>query len=129
MLCYNRMTKAFVGYMGTHNNYVILVENENDAANVKWESDGDKNQYLAKETSPNKRYLAVSNSDYAGWDLWANENLKPVRLNADGTISLKEDNDIKLYGPCSSLGTDYICWTEKDDKDNSNILVFKPQYV
>jgi hypothetical protein len=126
MLCFNRMTREKVGYMGTHDNYVSLVEDESDAVDVKWESDGDKGQYLAKATSPNNRYLAVSNRDYAGWDLWANENLKPVRLNEDGTISLKEDKDIKLYGPCSSLGTNYICWTKPGDNDNSNVLVFKP---
>ena len=125
MHCYNRMTGKSVGYMGaTWDNYVSLVANEAEAAKVQWETHrGDV--YLGKGTNPDDRYLAVSVREYAGWDLWANVNLKPVVLNGDGTVSLKEDPTRKLYGPYRSMGVDYVCWTESHDSNNSNILVCK----
>jgi hypothetical protein len=110
--------------MGTHDNYVSLVTDAAEAAPVKWEPHGN-DEYLAKGTTPNDRYLAVSTRDYAGWDLWANIHLKAVVLNEDGTISIKGEPNRKLYGPYRSMGVDYACWTTEEDKDNSNILVCK----
>ena len=120
MKCYNKMTKQFVGFIGTHGNSVSLVTDVADAADVKWEPH-DNDLYLAKETTPNDRYLAVGERDYAAWDLWTNLHLEPVVLNSDGTISLKNKPNIKLYGPTRSLGVDYASWT--DQPDNSNVLV------
>lgn len=123
MMCYNKMTKQFVGYMGTYGNDVSLVADEAEAVDVKWEP-VDSDTYLAKETSPNDRYLGLAANDYAAWDLWGNKSSRqPVVLNADGTISLKNKPNIKLYGPYRYNGVDYACWT--DQADNSNILVCK----
>ena len=119
MRCTNKMTGEFIGYLGTHNNAVAIGPKLDDASDIKWEPNGN-DEYLAKETTPNDRYLGGSSGDYAGWGLWIGESA-PVVRNSDGTISLKTKTSAKLFGPVRYLGVDYVKWSDTDD--NQNILV------
>ena len=119
MSCKNRMTGDFVGYLGTHNNSVAIGPKTEDASLIKWVPDDD-DQYLAKQTTPNDRYLGGASDGYAGWGLWIGD-CAPVVRNSDGTISLKSNLSSKLYGPIRVMGIDYVKWSK--DEDNQNILV------
>ncbi|MDC0667925.1 hypothetical protein [Nannocystis radixulma] len=121
MKCFNLMTGEFVGYLGTHDNYVTVTD-ANGAANLVWASSG-ADLYLEKDTTPNDRYLGLADQDYAGWGLkggWRN----PVLFNSDGSISLKDDPRRKLYGPVSKITANYVAFTEAGD-NNQNILRFE----
>jgi hypothetical protein len=117
MACYNLVTGDFVGYLGTYNNNLDLLQDADDAANLVWYSSG-SDLYLRKATTPNDRYLGLGWNGYACWGLWTPTGwVNPVVYNSDHTISLKEDPKRKLYGP---YGNDWVCWT--GGEDNQNIL-------
>lgn len=122
MKCFNLMTGDFKGYLGTHDNY-LTVTNAEGAAPLVWASEGE-DLYLEKETTPDDRYLGLGDNSYANWGLkggWRN----PVKLNPDGTISLKDKPGRKLYGPYAKITADYVVWTEDGDENNQNILRFE----
>jgi hypothetical protein len=105
MKCFNLMTGDFKGYLGTHDNY-LTVTDAAGAALLVWASEGE-DLYLEKETTPDDRYLGLSERDYAGWGLkggWRN----PVLRNSDGSISLKENPGRKLFGPVSGISANYV---------------------
>lgn len=121
MKCTNLMTGEFVGYLGTHDNYLTVTDRAG-AVDVVWASE-DSDLYLEKETTPDDRYLGLADQGYAGWGLkggWRNS----VLFNSDGSISLKEDTRRKLYGPIAKLTSNYVAFTEAGES-NQNILKFE----
>ncbi len=121
MKCFNLMTGEFKGYLSTLRNYVTLVPDKEHGAWLQWkEEDGD--MYLAKDTTPNDRFLGEAERRYASWGLKGGWR-EPIVYNADGTISLKSNTKVKLYGPYETLGNDYVCWTEPEG-NNQAILRF-----
>lgn len=120
MKCYNLMTKEFNGWLGVGNNqYVDLVHDAKDAANLAWYSHN-SDSYLKKDTTPSDRYLGVGANDYACYGLWIPTGwVNAVIYNGDHTISLKEDPKRKLY----KYGNDWVCWSKGED--NQNILRFE----
>lgn len=114
--CYNRKTNKFVGYLGTNSADLSLVQNTGDTSTAwcKWVYQ-DGNLYLAKETTPQDRWLGLGSNSYAGWGLtWYD----PIVVNADKTISLKSAPERRLYGPFNKGGVDYLRWSEDDTNDD-----------
>lgn len=121
MKAYDLATGQFVGWLGTHDNSVSLVDSVDEAAYLHWEPSG-SDKFLGKETTPNDRYLGLGSSGWACWGLsggWVDA----VVYGADKTIALKSAPERKLYGPNRYLGRDYLKWS--DGEDNQNILRFE----
>ena len=120
---FDRQTGEFKGWLGTADNDACLVADVKDAIGVQWVN-SDTLKYLAKESSP-ARYLGLDTNSYVSWGLWTGDYKCAVQLQADGTISMKEDSKRRLYGPYRKpLGsTDWLCWS--DNNDNDNILRFE----
>ncbi|MBU2359324.1 MAG: hypothetical protein KKB02_10395 [Alphaproteobacteria bacterium] len=129
---YDLMTNEPKGWLGCTQgaaaNYLRLYDDKDAASFVKYVNDGDL-KYLARDTTPNDRYLGLATNSYAGWGLkggWRN----PIKLHANGSISLDpyedasfKDRYLYLYG--ASVYSDYLCWSE--DANNSNILSFRQE--
>lgn len=118
MQCTNIATHTIIGYLGVATNeYAIIVDSIEKAQKFKWVSDG-SSLYLAKQTTPNDRYLGVGASDCACYGLWIPTGWVDALVydkNGDKIIYLESDQQRKLYYD----GT-YVKWS-KGEK-NQNIL-------
>jgi hypothetical protein len=86
LACYNLRTSELVGYLGAGgslNASTSIVANKADGANVKWAYVG-SDTYLAKDTTPNNRYLGLGSQSYACWGLWTPTGwVNPIVYNLD----------------------------------------------
>ncbi len=118
--CRNFNTKQVVGYLASNNNYVTLTSDKENGAWVQWRYK-DNLTYLAKDTTPNDRFLGLAEQGYGGWGLQGTEWSGPLDYDGDNhTIALRGTTRY-LYGPYETLGKAYACWSEEGEK-NSNIL-------
>jgi FAD/FMN-containing dehydrogenase len=115
MKCFNKATGAFVGYLSNRNSQstALGIGDDYPPSECCWvEQNGW--QYLAQSTSPNDRYLGVSDSWYACWSLWqagkSSGYYTNVIYHPDGTIEAGNYPGRFLAGPYSKIGTDWAWW-------------------
>jgi hypothetical protein len=125
MKCTNIYTNEFLGYLGTASDqYATIVSDISSATQFKWYS-YESDLYLARQTTPQDRYLAVypfAGVDYATYGLWIGRNkyyVHAILYNSDKSISLKEDPRRKLY----KYDDYYLAWS--NGESNQNILAFE----
>ncbi|MBV6697309.1 hypothetical protein KV557_09250 [Kitasatospora aureofaciens] len=115
--CYDLESGKFLGWLGCTpygdpfgRNYTWIIPEEKDAHGVRWSFTGD-DLYLRKDTRPGDRYLGLSDQSRAGWGLpggWRN----PVLYNDDGTVSLRDEPQRKLYVNVMDNAKNYLAWTD-----------------
>lgn len=76
---------------------------------------------MAKDTTPNDRFLGLAERGYGGWGLQGTDWVHALEYDKDAhTIALAGTKRM-LYGPYETLGSGYACWSEEGER-NTNIL-------
>lgn len=118
--CRNINTNEIVGYLGNVRGYGVLEQKKSDGAWVQWRYK-DNMTYLAKDTTPNDRFIGLAENSYSGWGLQGTNWVSAVDYDsAKHTLALSGTKRF-LYGPYETLGSAYVCWS-KEGESNSNIL-------
>lgn len=106
--CYDLETNKFLGWLSVGGNRTVTIIPEVATAHgIKWCFSGD-DLYLEKDTSGGDLYLAAYSNGTAGWGPMGS----PVVLNEDGTVSVKDNPERKLYLRGLTDGVWFPGWTD-----------------
>ena len=124
MKAFDKMTGDFKGWLGSTGNMNLYLYDLEDDSHVAWVrfADFKDQKWLARDTTPNDRFLGLATQGYATWGLTGGWN-NPIIWHPDHTISLDPKHDASLRNRFLYLYKGYCCFS--DDGSNSNILRFE----
>ena len=124
MKAFDKMTGDLKGWLGSTGNMNLYLYDSEDDSHVAWVrfADFKDQKWLARDTTPNDRFLGLATQGYATWGLTGGWN-NPIIWHPDHTISLDPKHDASLRNRFLYLYKGYCCFS--DDASNSNILRFE----